>query len=126
MLLFLLGRVLFGGYFLMQAYYHFKNVDSYTGYAASKGVPHPKYAVLGTGVLLAIGGLSIVTASFIPWGVLALSIFLVGVTPKMHNYWAITDPNQQMVERVNFYKNLALLGGVLLLLAIESWPASLF
>lgn len=126
MILHIIGRILFGGYFLLQAYYHFKNVDPYTSYAASKGVKYPKYAVLGTGALLAIGGLTILAGSFIPWGVLALAIFFIGVTPKMHNYWAITDPNQRMVERVNFYKNLALLGGSLLLLAVENWPLALF
>lgn len=126
MIPFILGRILLGGYFLMQAYNHFKNVDALAGYAGSKGVRYPKYAVLGTGTLLAFGGLTILAGSFIPWGVLALSVFLVGVTFKMHNYWAVTDPNQKMVERVNFYKNLALLGGVLLLLAVENWPMSLF
>lgn len=124
--LFILGRILLGGYFIMQAYNHFKNVEAMAGYAASKNVPHPKWAVLGTGALLGFGGLCILFGVLIPWAVLALAIFLVGVTFKIHNYWVVTDPNQKMMERVNFYKNLALLGGVLLLLAIEDWPMSLF
>lgn len=127
MLTFMVGRVLFGGYFLMNAYNHFKNVEAMAGYAGSKGVIKPKIAVLGTGALLALGGAGIVLGVLTQWAVLALCIFLVGVTFKMHNYWTISEPNQRMAERVNFYKNLALLGAVLLLLAIPTpWPMSLF
>jgi putative oxidoreductase len=127
MYLFLLGRILLGGYFLMNAYNHFKNVESLTGYAQSKGVGQPKMAVLGTGVLLLVGGAGIVLGIFVAWAVLALVIFLAGVTFKMHQYWKITDPMQKMAEQVNFMKNLALLGAVIMLLAIPTpWVASLF
>ena len=36
----------------------------------------------------------------------------------MHNFWAITEPNMKMMETVNFYKNMALLGAVLMILFI--------
>ena len=55
--LFLLGRVLLGGYFLINAYNHFKNHTSLTGYAQSKGVPMAGVAVYVTGAMLGLGGL---------------------------------------------------------------------
>lgn len=126
MLLFLFGRILLGGYFLMNAYNHFKNADALAGYAASKGVPNPKLAVMGTGVLLLLGGAGIILGVYTLWAILALMLFLVGVTFQMHKYWTIEDPNQKMVERINFYKNLALLGAVTMLLAISTpWPMAL-
>ena len=125
--LFLLGRALLGGYFIMSGYAHFKNLQSYSGYAQSKGVPMPKLAVAVTGFMLILGGLGVILGAWVNLSVLLLSIFLVLVTPKMHAYWKITDPMQQMGERVNFYKNLALLGAVLMLLAIPApWALSLF
>ena len=125
--LFLLGRVLLGGYFIMSGYAHFKNLQSYSGYAQSKGVPMPKLAVAVTGFMLILGGLGVILGAWVNLSVLLLSIFLVLVTPKMHAYWKITDPMQQMGERVNFYKNLALLGAVLMLLFIPTpWFMSLF
>ena len=111
----------------MSGYAHFKNLQSYSGYAQSKGVPMPKLAVAVTGFMLILGGLGVILGAWVNLSVLLLSIFLVLVTPKMHAYWKITDPMQQMGERVNFYKNLALLGAVLMLLAIPApWALSLF
>ncbi|OGI91715.1 DoxX family protein [Candidatus Nomurabacteria bacterium RIFCSPLOWO2_01_FULL_46_18] len=125
--LFLLGRVLLGGYFIMSGYNHFKNLQSYSGYAQSKGVPMPKLAVLVTGAMLALGGLGVLLGVWINLAILLLALFLIFVTPKMHAYWTITDPMMQMGERVNFYKNLALLGAVLMLLFIPTpWFMSLF
>src|SRR3989344_3642108 len=124
--LFLLGRVLLGGYFIMSGYNHFKNLQSYSGYAQSKGVPMPKLAVLVTGAMLALGGLGVLLGVWINLAILLLALFLIFVTPKMHAYWTITDPMMQMGERVNFYKNLALLGAVLMLLFIPTpWSMSL-
>jgi len=125
--LFLFGRILLGGYFIMNGFNHIKNAEMLTGYAQSKGVPMPKVAVLGTSLLLLLGGAGILFGVYIDYAVLLLSIFLVGVTFKMHQFWTIADPMQKMGEQVNFMKNLALLGAVLMLLAIPTpWVISLF
>ena len=125
--LFVLGRVLLGGYFIMSGYNHLKNLNMLTGYAQSKGVPLPKVAVFATGLMLLLSGAGILLGVYVEYAVLLLSVFLVGVTFKMHQYWKVSDPMQRMGERVNFYKNLGLLGGVLMLLAIPlPWALSLF
>ncbi len=102
----------------MNAYNHFKNHAALEGYAKSKGVPMPATAVLFTGVLLLIGGAGIVLGMFIKLALLCLAVVLIGVTFKMHAYWKITDPMQKMGEEINFKKNLALLGAVLMLYAV--------
>ena len=125
--IFLLGRILLGGYFLMNAFNHFKHSGALTGYAQSKGVPMPKLAVFFTGLLLLLGGAGVLLGVYVECAVLFLSIFLVGVTFQMHQYWKVSDPMQRMGEQVNFYKNLGLLGAVLMLLAIPTpWVMSLF
>lgn len=107
----------------MQAYNHFKNLEGLSGYAASKGTPMPKAAVFGTGILLLLGGAGILLGIWVKLAALLLVVFLVGVTFQMHRYWEIADPNQQMVEKINFFKNLALLGAVLITFAVpEPWP----
>ena len=95
------------------------------GYAKMKGVPAPKAAILGTGVLLLVGGISMLLGVY-PWvGLIALAIFLVGITFKMHQFWKAIDPMQKMGEEVNFYKNIALLGAVLMMFALPlPWPYS--
>src|SRR3989344_1265261 len=48
-IIFLIGRIMFGGYFVMMGFNHFKNHQMLTGYAASKKVPMPSMAVYISG-----------------------------------------------------------------------------
>lgn len=122
----LLGRLLLGGYFLHAGYSHFRHRKMMAGYAASKGVPLAMPAILGTGALLALGGLSLLTGYLPLVGLGFLALFLVGVTPKMHDFWNVKDPMARMGERVNFLKNTALLGAVLMLSAVTTpWAYAL-
>ena len=124
-ILFLVGRILFGGYFVMSGMNHFMKMGMMSGYAGSKGVPSPKLAVIVTGLLLILGGLGILLGVYIHWAVLALGVFFVPVTFKMHNFWAVKDPQMKMMEMVNFMKNMALLGAALMTLGITNWSYSL-
>lgn len=122
---FLLGRLLFGGYFLYSAFSHFTHVGVISQYVAAKGVPLAALAVIGTGVLLAVGGLTMLLGVYTRIGIAALVLFLVPVTLIMHAFWAVDGP-ARMAEMANFTKNIGLLGGVLMMLAIpEPWPFSL-
>jgi len=125
--LFILGRLLFGGYFVNAGINHFRMIDPMAGYAKMKGVPMPKAAVAFSGLLLLIGGLSILLSLYPTVGSAALVLFLVPVSFTMHAYWKIQDPQMKMAEKVNFLKNIALLGAALLLLAIpQPWSLGLF
>ncbi|MBI5230209.1 MAG: DoxX family membrane protein [Candidatus Magasanikbacteria bacterium] len=124
--LFLLGRVLFGGFFVKSAFNHFTQVDMLTGYTASKGVKPAKFWVLFTGFLLLIGGLGIILGIYVQWAIAALVLFLAPASFLMHAFWKDTDPNMKMMNTINFYKNMALLGAALMALMIAApWPLSL-
>jgi putative oxidoreductase len=124
--LFVLGRVLLGGYFAMSGFNHLKNLNMLTGYAQSKGVPMPKAAVLLTGLMMLLGGLGILLGVYVQVSIYLIAIFLFVVTLKMHQYWK-ADEASKMGEHINFYKNMGLLGAVLMLLAIPlPWVMSLF
>ena len=116
-ILFLFGRIIFGGYFLMNAWNHFKNLDALTGYAQSKQVPFPKAAVFFSGILLLLGGLGIVFGVTPEASLTLLLIFLVPVTLTMHAFWKV-EPSMRTGEIINFYKNLALIGAILMLYAL--------
>lgn len=123
---FLIGRILLGGYFLIAGIAHFRGAKAMAGYAASKNVPAPLAAILGTGILLVLGGASILTGVYPYAGLALVAIFLVGVTPAMHDFWRVKDPMQRMGELVNFQKNVALLGAVVAFYVVGSaWPLSL-
>jgi putative oxidoreductase len=121
--LFYLGRVLYGGFFIMQGINHFMNTNALAGYATSKKVPMPKLAVIFTGLLLFLGGLWILTGAYVEIGVLELALFLIPTSFIMHDFWNDTDPMQKMSNKIQFMKNMALLGAAFMLLQIPANPA---
>jgi putative oxidoreductase len=120
-----LGRALFGGYFLYNGMNHFRNAKMLAEYARSKQIPLPEVAVVGSGALITLGGLSLIAGVRPKIGASLITAFLLGVTPAMHNFWEEKDETQRMNDFVNFMKNLALLGGACLAAALpEPWPLS--
>ena len=123
---FLIGRIIVGLYWLMGAVNHFTQVKSMVPYAKMKNVPFAEIAVPGTGVLLLVAALSIITGFYPIVAVAALVIFLVPVTFMMHNFWTIEDQMMKMNDMLMFMKNMSMLGYTLILLAIpQPWPLSL-
>src|SRR3989304_6407870 len=116
--LFILGRVLFGGYFFIAGIKHFKHLNMMASYAGSKGVPMPKFGVAFTGLLILLGGAGIFTGIYVTWSLYLIILFLLLVTFKMHDYWNIKDPTLQMPQKLNFDKNIALIGAALIMLAM--------
>lgn len=124
--LFLIGRIIVGIYFIMNAYNHFKNKKAMIEYAKMKQVQMPELAVPFTGLLLLLGGLSILCGYQTNIGITFIALFLIPVSFMMHNFWAVPE-QQKMIEKVNFMKNMALLGFNLMLLLIPTpWPFSFF
>ncbi|PYV51091.1 MAG: DoxX family protein [Acidobacteria bacterium] len=122
---FVLGRLLFGGFFIMSGINHFKNKGQLTQYAAAKKVPKPDVAVQATGITLVAGGASILLGVKPKLGAAALVGFLLGVSPIMHDFWKQEDQEHRMNDMINFTKNVALAGAAMALTAVdEPWPAS--
>ena len=122
---FLIGRLVFGGFFLYNGINHLKQRKQLGQYAESKNVPMAEATVAATGVLLIAGGASILLGVKPKLGTAAVAGFLAGVSPVMHNFWNMEDPQQRMNEMINFSKNMALLGSALALMGVEEpWPAS--
>lgn len=123
--LFVLGRVIFGGFFAYSGYNHLRNVRQMAPYAGSKGVPSPERAVQATGVMLLAGGLSVIAGVKPREGLATLVAFLLPTTLQMHRFWEEADPQRRTSEMTNFSKNMALIGAALALMQIdEPWPAS--
>jgi putative oxidoreductase len=122
---FLLGRLVFGGFFLYNGINHFKKSGELSQYAGAKKVPKPDLAVKATGAVLIAGGASILLGVKPKLGTLAVLGFLAGISPVMHDFWNQEEPQQRMNDMINFTKNMALAGGALALMGVEEpWPAS--
>jgi len=122
---FLIGRLLFGGYFIMAGINHFKKTGQLSQYAAMKKVPKPNVAVRATGTMLIAGGTSIMLGVKPKLGAAAIIGVLAGVSPVMHDFWKQESPEQRTNDMVNFTKNVALAGGAIALMGVEEpWPGS--
>jgi len=122
---FVLGRLLFGGYFLYNGINHLRNRQQMAPYAESKGVPNPEMAVALSGIPLIVGGASLLLGIKPKLGAAAIVGFLAGVSPIMHDFWRNEDPNERQKNMLDFMKNAALAGGALALMGVEEpWEAS--
>jgi len=122
--LFLAGRGLLGGVLAYLGGSNLLDVQNKTAYARETGVPAAGIAVPVAFVLLSLGGLGILLGVYPTLAGLAVVTFFAGVTPAMHPFWRIEDPDERSAERTQFLLNVALLGSALVVLALgdASWP----
>ncbi len=120
---FTLGRLVFGGFFLYNGINHLFQRKQMAQYAESKHVPLPEAAVTATGVALTLGGASLLLGVKPRLGAAAVAGFLIGVSPLMHDFWRVQDPEKRQNEMINFSKNMALLGSSLAFMGVEEKKA---
>jgi putative oxidoreductase len=81
------------------------------------GTPFPA-AAFWLGIALQFTGCALVIADWHPaLGVGCLLVFTVAATAIFHRFWQKSDPMQRNVARLTLLANIAIVGGLLLLLA---------
>ena len=115
----LIGRVLLALLFVPAGFGKITGFAGTAGYIASKGVPLPELAAaaaigveLGLGMLLLIGWQT-------RWAALGIALFTVVISFIFHNFWAV-PADQVMQQQQSFFKNIAVVGG---LLTVAAWGA---
>jgi len=112
----LLGRVLLGGIFVHSGWAKLMALHAFAGSLAKAGVPAPDaLAVIGACVEF-FGGLAIVFGLALREAAILMILFVVVATLISHRFWEIHDAARRAQE-VNFFKNVAIVGGFLLLFA---------
>ncbi|MQY11837.1 hypothetical protein SRB5_19560 [Streptomyces sp. RB5] len=117
----LIGRILFVALFLSSGVAHLSQTKQMGAYAASKGVPAPVPATALSGVVMLLGGLSVVLGVWADLGALLLAVFLFVTAVMMHPFWKETDAEAKQMEMIQFLKDLSLCGAALMLLALFSF-----
>lgn len=124
-ILFLIGRILFGGVFLMFGIWHIKGKDEMIGWMKSKKVSNPEFVNMLTAIILIFSGLMIILGIFTDIAAVLLILFLAGATYKMHDFWKIEDKKEKQHQMIFAMYNLMLIGANLIILYISYWPLSL-
>ncbi len=120
----LIGRILFSVLFIMNGFNHFVSFGDMTAYADFSGVPAPGFAVIVTGAMLLLGGLSVLLGYKVKIGSILLVIFLLGTAFMVHTFWTF-EGQQAQVEMAQFMKNIALAGAALAFFYFGTGPKSI-
>ncbi len=110
-----LGRSLYGGILTYMALDGFKNNDKRVAVAEDKGIPMPDLLVPFVTGMLFVANLGIVLWRFPRAAAGAVIVFFLGTTPAIHDFWTM-EGKQRHDNKINFLKNVALLGGAVMLL----------
>ena len=110
-----LGRLLLGLGLALQASEDFRDMEDTVEYADSADVPLPELAAPFASGMMLVGGIGIALWRFPRIATGATAAFLAVVTPTMHDFWN-AEEGSGSGERLAFFGNVAMLGGVLVFL----------
>lgn len=114
----LLGRILLAAIFLWSAIRDIRGFESVAKMMGEKGIPIPSVFLLGAIVFLLLGSIAIILGIKARWGAVLLILFLIPTTVIFHS------PTGSEDQFMQFMKNLALLGGLCLVVANGAGPVS--
>jgi putative oxidoreductase len=110
----LAGRILISVMFLISGFFKVGGYAQIVGYATAVHLPAPGVAIaLAAAVELACG-LAILAGFKTRFAAWLLFLYLIPVTYFFHNFWAVQGQEQQ-TQMINFLKNAAIMGGLLVL-----------
>jgi len=118
-----LGRVLLSLLFITSGIRKISGFDGTVGYIASKGLPLPQVAAAGTIFVEVVVGIALLIGFKARLSALIIAAFTVAASVVFHNYWAV-PAEQVMMQQINFYKNLSIVGGLLFVAAFGAGPLS--
>jgi len=115
----LAGRALIALLFVPEGFHQITGFAGTVGYITSAGLPLPQVAAavsiaahVGLGLMLLVGWQA-------RWAALGLAIFTLAITFSFHHFWSV-PAGEVMMQRISFFKNLAIIGG---LLGFFAWGA---
>ncbi len=112
----LVGRVLLALLFMWAGYGKITDYAGTAGYMASAGLPMVG-VLLPLSILVELGGgLALIVGWQARWAALVLVAYTVVATLTFHNFWAM-KPDDVMMNTLLFYKNAAVMGGLLMVWA---------
>ena len=110
----LAGRILISVMFLISGFFKVGGYAQIVAYATAVHLPAPGVAIAAAAAVELAGGLAILVGFKTRFAAWLLFLYLIPVTYVFHNFWAVQGQEQQM-QMVNFLKNVAIMGAMLVL-----------
>lgn len=120
----LVGRILLAALFLPAGLSKISGFSGTVGYIGSVGLPFPELAAAVAIVVEVGGAVALILGYGTRLAALALALFTLVATVIFHGFWAV-PAEQAMVQQLMFFKNVAVVGGLLALAAFGAGKLSL-
>jgi putative oxidoreductase len=112
----LVGRALMASLFILSGWGKLTGFSETAGLIGSKGLPMPQ-ALAAVAVAVELGGgILLLVGLKARWAALAFVGFMIVITPIFHSFWDVPAAQAQM-QQIHFMKNVAILGGLLMVAA---------
>jgi len=120
----LAGRVPLAVIFLISGFGKITGFAGTASFMASKGMPFAEVLLAGALVFELAGAVMLILGWRARWGALLLIVFMIPATLIFHNFWAV-EVAQYRNQLNHFLKNVAMIGGLLYVMAFGAGPLSL-
>src|SRR5258706_1127115 len=110
----LLARILMAALFLVAGFNKISNVAGTAGYFGKLGLPAPGILVWAVIAVEVIGGVLLVIGWKTRWAAWAMALFALATAFAGHAFWNM-EGQQASMQMTQFLKNLAIVGGFLLI-----------
>jgi putative oxidoreductase len=130
-LLLLLGRLAIGVLYLPSGFgkltgINGPGVEGFAQYLAGHGVPGPAIAWSAIAAVVEFfGSLAIVLGFKTRYAAGLMVLFTIGAALVGHPYWTIADPGQMTNQKIHFFKDIAIIGGLLFVFVRGAGPISI-
>jgi putative oxidoreductase len=120
----LIGRILVSVIFIVSGLAKVANFSMMTGYMTAKHLPLPALALAIAAAVEILGGLAVLLGYQVRIAGWVLFLYLIPTTVIFHNFWAFSGA-EQMDNQIHFFKNVAIMGGLLFLTAFGAGAYSI-
>lgn len=110
----LLGRILLSAVFILSGISKITSFSMEEGYVVSRHLPLPAVALVIALIIEILGGLAILTGCFTRFASWILFLYMIPTTFLFHNFWTMGGMDRYD-NTMHFEKNLAIMGGLLIL-----------
>ena len=120
----LIGRVLIAIFFIPSGLSKITGFSGTVGYIASAGLPAPALGAVIAIIVEVVVAAALLVGWQARWVALIMALFTIGAAIFFHNFWA-APPDEQLLQNVHFFKNMAIAGGLLFVFTFGAGAYSL-
>lgn len=112
----LIGRILISVIFLLSGMVKLESWSGSAAFLASKHFPVPSLMLVGAVIVEVLGGICLILGFKARIAAFIMFLYLIPTTIIFHDFWAMQGA-MRMDNMAHFLKNLAIMGGLLMLSA---------